>query len=175
MDAKPDSGTEGGITAGVLEPERVYSSEPEDDGGNVIPFVEPSSVEGNASGSDTRSKRRGRPRGSRNLTSIKQEKQVSTDLSGILYSLHLMGAAILNVKELQLDKEEAKNLGDAVARVNSLYDGLILSEKQLAWVNLAMVGGTIYGPRFVAYSQRMKNEKKNTQPKNPATEPHLVH
>jgi ribosomal protein L3 len=66
----------------------------------------------------------------------------------ILMGIHSMGAAILKVPELELAKHEAERLGEAVAKVNRLYGGRMMSEKQAAWVNLMMVAGTVYGPRI---------------------------
>ena len=132
----------------------------EDDG---IPVVEPSEIiTGEASGDASGRRRRGRKPGGRNRTPQQSTKEVSQDLTGLLFSLHLMGAAICKTPELQLTKEEAEELGKAVARVNKEYGIQIISSKAAALINLAIVGGTIYGPRSIAIMNNRKNEKKNS-------------
>jgi hypothetical protein len=72
----------------------------------------------------------------------------------------MMLAHLTKVEELELDEKEAKRLAECVARVNALYDGFILSEKQLAWINLGVAGCAVYGPRVMAYKLRMAAEAK---------------
>lgn len=131
----------------------------DDDSGNVIPVVEPATIVGEPDPADASPRKRGRPRGSRNAaTTAKQTKQTGSDLTALLMSLHMMGSALLKIDELELDETEARKLGEAIARVNALYDVPILSEKQMAWVNLATTGCAVYGPRLMAYKLRMKTE-----------------
>jgi hypothetical protein len=73
-----------------------------------------------------------------------------------------MGATILNVPELAMSQPEAKNLSEAIARVASHYD-IGASEKTLAWVNLAVVAGGLYGTRAYAYHLRLKAEAAQKQ------------
>lgn len=70
-----------------------------------------------------------------------------------------MASVIFSVKELEIEPPEAKKISDAVLRINELYSGIVLPEKALAWVQLAIACGTVYGPRMVAYNQRIKKEK----------------
>ncbi len=70
-----------------------------------------------------------------------------------------MGAAILSVPELVLDAREAKGLAEAITGVAAFYD-IPADPKTLAWVNLAMVGMTVYGTRALAYSNRLKAEAR---------------
>lgn len=72
----------------------------------------------------------------------------------------MMCAAITKTPELELEEAEAKRLGEAVARVNACYGNFIFTEKQMAWFNLVMAGGSIYGPRFVAYNLRTRKERE---------------
>jgi hypothetical protein len=74
-------------------------------------------------------------------------------------SIHMMGASLLKVPELELSQGEAEKLGKAIARVQSLYDMPILSETQLAWINLGTVGVAVYGPRFIAHGINAKKKK----------------
>lgn len=161
----------GGSEAGNIEPissvnsatdgdgsETIYHSEP--DRFDDIPSVEPTAAAAEQQPDTTGKRGRGRPRGSKTGTgtSNKAAKETANDLSGILLSLHMMGAAFLKVEELELDEAEAARLGKAVQKVNELYGGFILTEKQQAWANLSMAAAAIYGPRFMAYKLRMKAE-----------------
>lgn len=134
----------------------------EDDGGDSIPLIEPTTIayEPESGDDDTPRKRRGRKPGSRNTTT-KASKQASADLTQLLMSLHFMAAALVKTPELILEQDEAKRLGEAINRVNDLYGGIVLSEKAQAWLNLGVAAGTIYGPRFIASSINKKNKKKN--------------
>ena len=67
----------------------------------------------------------------------------------MLYSLHLMGANILAVKELQIDKAEAEKLSEAIQKVAEHYD-IGLDPKKAAIFNLCAVAGSIYVPRVIA-------------------------
>lgn len=69
----------------------------------------------------------------------------------------MMGAMMLKVPELNLSPEEAKKLAEGMAKVASYYD-VGASEKTLAWVNLAVCAGGIYGTRAFAYHLRLKAE-----------------
>jgi hypothetical protein len=76
-----------------------------------------------------------------------------------MFSAHLMLAALCKVEELKLDETEAKRLGEAVAKVNAEFGGIVISPKTAAVMELVMAGCTIYGPRAVAYSVRIKKEQ----------------
>lgn len=75
--------------------------------------------------------------------------------------MHLALAAMTKTPELKLEKAEADQLGEAVARVNKEFGGFVLSPKAAAIINLATVGGTLYGPRMFAHALRMKREKQD--------------
>jgi hypothetical protein len=78
-----------------------------------------------------------------------------------------MAATFLKTPELALDEAEAKQLSDAVTRVSELYEIPLMDEKTMAWVNLAITAGTIYGPRAVA----VVAVKMNRKPKGPVIVP----
>lgn len=129
-------------------------------------YIDPRSAEGAIDGSEegTPRKRRGRPKGSRNG----KTKTVSTSLEGIegiLLSLHMMGAAMTGIPELALTEKESSQLSDAIARVASYYD-LAASEKTLAWINLAVIAGGIYGTRAFAYHLRIKADADSKKQKS---------
>jgi hypothetical protein len=136
-----------------------------DQDGSGIPTIEPSTITIEPDASETEGKRRGRPKGSKNSAAGKQSyKEVQSDLTGLLYSIHLMGAALLNVPELRLDEDEAKQLAGAMARVQKEFGVAVISPKAAALINMGVVGATIYGPRIVA----MVNDasKKKTPPEH---------
>ena len=159
MDANATSGSASEV--GRADSEPIASVVYDDDSG--IPVISPADLGrevDQASASDTGKRKRGRPRGSTNSTN-RNQKQEAQDLTGILLSLHMMAAAIAKTPELELEEAEAKRLGEAVARVNACYGNWIFTEKQMAWFNLMMAGGAIYGPRFVAYNLRVKKERED--------------
>lgn len=70
-----------------------------------------------------------------------------------------MLAALVKCPELEIAEEEAQKLGAAIKEVNDLYDTPTIPPWVLAWGNLAMVCGTVYGPRVLAISKRIADEK----------------
>jgi hypothetical protein len=80
-----------------------------------------------------------------------------------------MLAGLVGIPELILTADEAKNLGIALDRVQRLYKASWISEEKKAWINLAMVGGVIYGSRFMAYRKRTSVERKAETPRKPIT------
>ena len=66
-----------------------------------------------------------------------------------------MAAAFLGVEELELEKDEAARLGDAVKEVGKQY-ALAFDPKKVAVLNLCSVAGMIYGTRFMAWRLRQK-------------------
>ena len=110
------------------------------------------------SGTATGTRRRGRPPGSTNAP-----RKTKTNLGGlesILLSLHAMASGFLEVPELALDPDEAKLMADAAAQVAAHYNH-VMNPKVLAWANLAMVCGGVYGTRYAAVRMRLKAEAAN--------------
>lgn len=143
-------------------------------GGNADEFVSPLAAETtNPSGASPRGsskrsnagKRKAKPATGKQRR--KSEEKDSANLSTILYSMHLMLAKITSIEEFQLDKDESKQLAEAIDEVNSLYDFSVIPPKAMAWINLCTVAGTVYGPRFMAHSLKPKGEKR--KPKQPVT------
>ena len=62
---------------------------------------------------------------------------------------------------LELSKDESDALGAAVTRVSQLYEIPLMSEKAMAWLNLSMVMGSVYGTRFMVASMQSKQAKQN--------------
>jgi hypothetical protein len=74
-----------------------------------------------------------------------------------------MGAAILSVPEVELDRDESKKLGDAIKDVGRHY-AMVFDARYVAIANLGAVAGFIYGPRIIAYRARRKAEKEAEKP-----------
>jgi hypothetical protein len=72
-----------------------------------------------------------------------------------------MLAASLSIPQLALAEDEAKQLAKAVHNVQQYYP-MHISAKSMAWANLIMIGGTVYGSRGVAIwaEMRMKEEER---------------
>lgn len=129
---------------------------------------------GTPSGGGTGSRRRGRPPGSRNAASgSKAAKSHISGLESLLLSVHMMGAAFLGADELMLSDPEAKMLADAAAKVADQYEHK-MNPRMLAWANLAMVAGGIYGTRIFAIRARMKQESLANPKVTPIRPPRTV-
>lgn len=70
-----------------------------------------------------------------------------------------MLSGITQTPELALDISEAANLAQALDTVNKFYN-VEVAEKTIAWTNLAMVAGMIYGTRLVAIRMRRQSERR---------------
>lgn len=129
--------------------------------------VEPGSIpDANESGTGERKRRSdaGKRHGSRRKNANrKTQAEDAKDLTAVLLSLHMMVSSVTRIEELELSAEEAEQLAVAISRVNELYDGYVIPEKAMAWINLAMAMGTVYGPRVIAYNIRRKREPKRIE------------
>lgn len=130
----------------------------------IFTTIDPESIRGNSGGEST-GKRRGRPRGSGGSGGRKTTSKATIDLSAILLSLHLMGSKLVNAPEFELSEDESKQLAKAITNVSDQYDIPMFDDKTMAWIQLAMVGGSIYGPRAMAYS--VNHSKKQKSPPGP--------
>lgn len=142
----------GGNAGRINEPEIINGFEAE----------QPTTERIAGSGDGTGKRKRGRPAGSRNNPAQAGAKESvrleSLKISDLLYSVHLMGAEICKVPELELDKEEAAKLADAIADVSKYYV-TSFDPKKVAWVHLAVIAGGIYGTRIFAYRNRISAQK----------------
>lgn len=131
-------------------------------------FTDPATVTGADTGAESETgtvrRKRGRPKGSGGKTKAAKVSTSLEGIEGILLSLHMMGAAMLQIPELVLSEKEAASLTDGIARVASLYD-FGASEKTIAWMNLAVIAGGIYGTRAFAYHLRIKQEVEEQKQK----------
>jgi hypothetical protein len=80
-------------------------------------------------------------------------------LSGAIVSVHEVAAMMLKSPELELDEGEALKLAQALIRLQSFYPAIDVPAKALAWAQLVIACGQVYGPRIVAISKRPKKAK----------------
>lgn len=83
-----------------------------------------------------------------------------------------MLAGIASAPELALTEDESKKMAKAAADVAKHYN-FNATEKQMAWINLTLCCGSIYGSKFFAYSARSKSDvkEKNKTKANGAAAP----
>lgn len=173
-----DSGTQGRVD----EPEILRGIDTESPDRIKIDF-------GGSGGGNSGSgpKRRGRPPGSGRKSATEATAQeslhlASFDLKDILISLHAMGASFFQVAELNLSEIEAQSLADAIAKV-AKYHAVNLDPCKFAYINLAMVAGSIYGSRFVEIKRRNATKprpapvpiNKTETPSEPVFDPQTFH
>jgi hypothetical protein len=101
-------------------------------------------------------KRRGRPKGSKNASKTSDAVE---GLTGILLNVHAMLSVLVKCPELVIEESEAKKLSKAITQVAEFYP-VELAPKVVAWVNLTICCGAIYGTRVIAISNRLKNAPK---------------
>ena len=90
----------------------------------------------------------------------KTSTQTTVDLTHVLFSLHRMGAVLLQSPVFVITEDEAKLLANAITRVTDLYEIPLLDEKSRAVDTWAMAGVEVYGTRIAAVVM----EKKRTKP-----------
>lgn len=84
-----------------------------------------------------------------------------------------MGAQILKTPELEITKDEAKQLSDGVQAVAREYNHVI-NPKTAAWIQLCVACGAVYGTRIVAIRMREKAERRNKVVQMPTPAPEIV-
>jgi hypothetical protein len=108
---------------------------------------------------------RGRPKGSGKGKAQASNDIDSESLNTLLFNIHGMLAAATGIEQLALANEESQALAKSVANLQQFYP-MRVSAKALAWTNLAMVAGNIYGSRAVAIYADMKAKEKEQSPDN---------
>jgi len=88
--------------------------------------------------------------GGRGPSTAPSASQTTRSLDGLIFTAHLMMSGLLGNAMIALDETESKKLAGAIVQVTELYDVKMVDEKTMAWLNLAGVAGTIYGPRLGA-------------------------
>lgn len=67
------------------------------------------------------------------------------------------------MRELEIDKDEAKKLSEAIQDVGKYY-AMTIDPKHLAFAQLGICLLHVYGPRAIAVKRRMDNERENKGP-----------
>lgn len=148
-----------------------------DHAGNGAGTVDPTTLAG-ASGGDSGTgepikRGRGRPKGS---TAGKQKASAPLDIGSVetlLFNIHAMVAAATGFDKLSINEQEANSLAKAVANVQQYYP-MHVSAKAMAWTNLIMVAGSVYGSRAVAIWADQKAKENETRPIHPIVAPENV-
>jgi hypothetical protein len=127
---------------------------------NSIPVVGAADISDGGTGGDSFGvrRKRGRPRGSANTQKAQPKSNLVADLESLLISGHFMLAGVLDMKELEIDEIEAKRLSEALTKLSEFYP-VGMSPKKMAWINLSMALGSIYGPRAVAIAKKVPKKK----------------
>lgn len=117
--------------------------------------------------------RRGAPEAvrKRNETRARNQK-ISASVGiveSILVSAHTVLASALKQELWEITPEEASKMATALATVEAQYN-ISLDAKTQAWINLAMVGGSIYGPRAIAHFYIARGQKAAREPQ-PVSQP----
>jgi hypothetical protein len=130
---------------------------------------------GSVAGSEPGKRRRGRPPGSGNKQPAAQKAtpNITANLESLIVSGHIMLAKLIDWDELILDDDEARKLSDGLKEVAKHYT-MEMDPKKLAWMNLSMIAGGIYGPRIIsAWRENKKKEAERprevAQPKRDTT------
>lgn len=126
--------------------------------GNSPNYVDPATATATSDSGTGTGKRRGRKPGTKNKPRGTSTSQATADLSGMLFTAHLFMAKMLKSEVIEITKEESEELSSAITRVTQLYDVALLSEKNWAFLNLAMVMGNIYGTRLAVISKQSKKK-----------------
>lgn len=121
----------------------------ESDANGTSDFTDPATLTGDSnSSSGGTGKRRGRKPGSRNKSSggaTRSNTTKTTDsVAAMLFTIHSVASAIIKVPALKLPKSGCQELAQAIMEVTELYEIPLLSEKGMAWANLAAVATKVY-------------------------------
>lgn len=164
-----NSGTNGGVSD-TLPATAIFAFEPNSDGhesggngGSGAGTGSGGSVEYNKDGSIRR--KRGRKPGvnyGSKPTTQKAGIPAVDAIAGTLYGVHTALAVFARVPELALSEDEAKQLAKATAVVAEV-SGVQVDPRVAAYINLATVAASIYGPRALAIYFRVQNERKQSQ------------
>jgi hypothetical protein len=117
--------------------------------------------------SEAERKRRKRERQAKRIIDIEEpnsHKAVTAsqvDLTQILFSAHMMMAAIAKAPAWAITEDESAKLAKAIDDVAQHYEMPLLDEKGRAWLALSMVGCEVYGTRVASAII----ERKQRQPK----------
>jgi hypothetical protein len=158
----PKSNSEGGSVAEQLEPVAVAtadtgapSGDTKSQGGDTEPqggaeqiagFATVSPFDIGAGVGDSGAKRRGRPPGIKNRAETKTSSNLTADIEGLLISLNLGVAALLDCKEFsEIPDEKSKAVADNIKELAAIYNKT-MNPKTAAWSKLGVSIASAYGP-----------------------------
>ncbi len=126
--------------------------------------IDPASLAGAGSGDsgagEPSGKRgRGRPKGSGKAQTGKTSSLDVGAVEVLLFNIHALAAAATGFDKIAINETEAGQLAKAVNNVQQFYP-MHVSAKAMAWTNLIMVAGTVYGSRAVAIWADQKNKER---------------
>lgn len=115
--------------------------------------------DGDGNGSERRTRKpradAGQRRGKRG-----KSKEAPQNIEPLVTMVHTWASILFKTPELMLDAEESKGLSDAYAQFCEHHDVPIMTEKRMSEINLVIAVLSLYGPRFVAFKNRKKNESQ---------------
>jgi len=158
-----DGNGDGGFDLGSLPVATEFGPDPNPDD------FQPGDYAGNGdgdTGANSGAEKAGAPRGraSPNYGTRAKKKANLGVIESALIGIHGVAATLLNNASWALSPDEAKNMAEALAELQSHYD-IALDEKTEAWLKVVMVAGAIYGPRVVlpiVLKRAMKKEEPET-------------
>lgn len=140
-----ESNSDGVIGVRIIDPERIDE------------YIR-DAASGTDSGTDSGTRKRRGPRaGYKRRTA--GAKKAADSIEPFLVMIHAMMATKFAMPELALEPEEAKRLNDAYANFCAHHKIPILSEKRVSEIQLCSALFMVYGTRFTAVRNRMKNAK----------------
>jgi hypothetical protein len=111
--------------------------------------------DGDGSGTGRRQRSdKGTKRGTR------KRKAVDQNYEAVVSMVHTWASVLLKTPEIELEQDEAKRLANAYNEFCQWHDVPILTPKRMSEINLVAVALSLYGPRFVAWRNRMKQERQ---------------
>jgi len=161
-----DGSGDGNDSATVGDGEDTERDTERTSGGVRIVEVDPEQLseyiarDGAGSGDDTSNgdgTRKRRKRGPNKRTTGKVKAQETVE--PFLLMAHTWAAVFLKCPEIALNEDEAKRLSDAYSSFCEYHTVPILSAKRMSEINMILALGMVYGPRFVAVRNRIKNER----------------
>lgn len=97
----------------------------------------------------------------------KQSKEeIQKTLTFGIMSIHMMLAKLTKIEEIELTDEESEKLSEAAIRLTTLYGVGVVDEKTIAWANLVIAMGSVYGPRVGAVLLNKKKSQPGPQRMN---------
>lgn len=124
-------------------------NQPNIDGEADFIDIESIASDNSGGGTDTRTysgKRRGRKPGSGNKrgTSGNSTSKTTDAIASMLFVVHQVAGGMLKIPSVQISKDGAQQIADALLQVTQEYEAELLTAKQMAWLNLAGVMGKVY-------------------------------